>query len=135
MNLHQIIRGPISAVNPDALGRVYISTGQTTTAAGLRTPKYQTPYFNVPMQVQPLSMQDVGRLEQMGSINLEGVLRTVYINGSVKGVDRVEMKGGDLLYVLGHYWLVVAVLEPWDAAGWTKVGVAKQVNPPAGVSP
>lgn len=133
MNLHQIVRGAIGAVNPDVLGRVYVSTGQTTAANRKRVPTYDR-IDAVPMQVQPLSMQDVGRLQQMDGLNIEGVMRAVYINGAPKGVDRVEMKGGDILYVLGHVWLVVAVLEPWDVAGWTKVGVAKQVNPPEGVT-
>jgi hypothetical protein len=132
MNLHAIVRGPISAVNPDVTGRVYVSTGNSTQTSGKRTPTYQR-YDDIGMQVQPLSMQDVGRLEQMDSINLEGVMRAVYVNGAPKGIDRAEMKGGDVLYFLSNYWLVVAVLEPWDVAGWTKVGAAKQVNPPEGV--
>ena len=134
MNLHAIVRGPINAVNPDVSGRLYVSTGQTTLASGKRVPAYER-FDDIPMQVQPLSMQDVGRLEQVDSVNLEGILRGIYINGAAKGADRVEMKGGDMLYVLGHYWLVVAVLEPWDVAGWTKVGAAKQVNPPEGIDP
>lgn len=133
MNLHALVRGAITAVNPDVTGRVYVSIGQTTGANGKRVPTYDR-IDGVTMQVQPLSMQDVGRLQQMDGLNLEAVMRAVYINGAPKGVDRVEMKGGDILYVIDHYWLVVAVLEPWDTAGWTKVGVAKQVNPPEGVS-
>lgn len=134
MNLHQIVRGAVTAINPDVSGRVYISTGASTSASGKRVPTYDR-YDDVPMQVQPLSMQDVGRLQQMDGLNVEGVMRAIYINGAPKGVDRVETKGGDVIHVLGHYWLVVAVLEPWDNAGWSKVGVAKQVNPPAGVTP
>lgn len=133
MNLHQIVRGAIGTVNPDVLGRVYVSKGQTTGASGKRVPAYDR-FDDVPMQVQPLSMQDVGRLQQMDGLNIEGVMRAIYVNGAPKGVDRVEMKGGDIVYVLGHFWLTVAVLEPWDTAGWTKLGVAKQVKPPEGVT-
>lgn len=133
MNLHALVRGSITAVNPDVLGRVFISTGQTTGASGKRVGTYAR-YDDVPMQVQPLSMDDVGKLQHIDGLNPEAVLRSVYISGAPKGVDRVEMKGGDFLYFLGHYWLVVAVLEPWDVAGWAKVGVAKQITPPDGVA-
>jgi hypothetical protein len=133
MNLHAIVRGAVTAINPDASGRVYISTGQATGANGKRVPTYDR-IDGVPMQVQPLSMQDVGRLQQMDGLNIEGVMRSVYINGAPKGADRVEMKGGDILYLIGHFWLVVAVLEPWDTAGWAKVGVSKQINAPEGVT-
>lgn len=133
MNLHAIVRGAVTAINPDVTGRVYLSTGQTTGASGKRIPSYDR-IDAVPMQVQPLSLDDVGKLQHMDGLNPEAVLRAVYINGSAKGVDRVEMKGGDMLYFNGHFWLVVGVLEPWDSAGWSKVGVAKQVSPPEGVT-
>ncbi len=133
MNLHQIVRGPISAVNPDITGRLYASAGSTTTASGKRVPRF-TRYDDVTMQVQPLSLDDVGKLQHVDGLNIEGVLRAVYLNGTAKGVDRVEAKGGDILYFRREYWLVVGVLEPWDGAGWYKVGVAQQVKPPEGVA-
>lgn len=134
MNLHQIVRGAVTAVNPDVFGRVYVSTGQTTGASGKRTPTYDR-IDGVAMQVQPLSLDDVGKLQHMDGLNPEAVLRAVYINGTPRGVDRVDMKGGDILYFNAHFWLVVGVLEPWDSAGWSKVGVAKQVNAPDGTTP
>lgn len=133
MNLHALVRGAITAINPDVTGRVYVSTGQTTGASGKRTAAYNR-IDGVAMQIQPLSLDDVGKLQHMDGLNPEAVLRAVYINGAPKGVDRVEMKGGDILYFNDHFWLVVGVLEPWDSAGWSKVGVAKQVKVPDGVS-
>lgn len=128
MNLHQIVRGPINAVNPDVIGQVYASTGSTTAGNGTRVPTYATAY-SVAMQIQPLSPTD---LKQIDALNIQGVDRTIYVNGAIHGVERPQGKGGDLLYARGVYWLVVVLLEPWDGAGWTKVGVAQQMTgPPA----
>lgn len=128
MNLHQIVRGPISAINPDVTGRVHINTGSATAGDGTRSPVYAAPY-DVQMQFQPLSPVD---LRQIDSLNIQGVDRAVYVNGAIRGVERKGGKGGDLLYAFGAYWLVVVMLEPWDGAGWTKVGVAQQLTgPPA----
>lgn len=127
MNLHQTVRGAIGAVNPDVLGSVLLSTGYTTGGAGKRTPTYDR-IDRMPMQIQPLSPMD---LKQLDSLNIQGVERAVYINGAPVGVDRRDVKGGDLIEVLGARWLVTVVLEPWDSAGWSKVGVTKQIDPPA----
>jgi hypothetical protein len=43
MNLHQIVRGAITAVNPDEQLGVQISVGYTTAGSGTRSPKYATP--------------------------------------------------------------------------------------------
>lgn len=131
LNLHQIARGAITMVNSDETGSILRSTGSVTIPGGLRTATYQRTN-GVKMNVQPLSMQDVGRLEKMDGLNIEGVVRAAYINGDVRGVDRVQKKGGDMVYVLGFWWLVVAVLEPWDSAGWTKVALQQQVRAPDG---
>lgn len=128
MNLHQIVRGAISAVNSDVTGRVFINTGSTTLPDGKRVPTYADP-TDMQMQIQPLSAAD---LKQIDSLNIQGVDRAIYVNGAIRGVERKGSKGGDLLYALGTYWLVVVMLEPWDGAGWTKVGVAQQITgPPA----
>lgn len=127
MNLHQIVRGPISAVNPDALATVYISTGNATGSGGKRTPQYAPAVPDVPVNIQPLSPTDIRHVD---SLNIEGVDRAIYINGSVRGLERAELKGGDMLRVINKWWLVVVVLEPWDTAGWSKVGVAQQTSGP-----
>lgn len=127
MNLHQIVRGAIRAVNPDVLGSVLHPIGQATLPNGKRVPEYSR-QDRVTMQIQPLSPTDI---KQLDSLNIQGVERAAYVNGSVRGIDRKNGTGGDLLYVLGAYWLVAVVLEPWDGAGWSKVGITQQVVPPA----
>lgn len=128
MNLHQIVRGAIGAVNPDVLARVFISTGSTTAPDGKRVPAYAPPQTDVPMQVQPLTGKDIRHID---ALNIQGVDRAIYVNGAVRGVQRKDGTGGDMLYVLNAYWLVVVMLEPWDGAGWTKVGVTQQLTGPS----
>jgi hypothetical protein len=131
INLHAAVRGPINAVNPDILGTWRESTGSTTDAAGRVTPAYVD--HAVPMQVQALSGRD---LKHTDFLSMQGVKRAVYLFGTVQGVSRPQVKGGDLLQfpmitdgpVL--VWLVVVELEQWNPNGtWCKVGVVLQAEP------
>lgn len=133
MNLHAIVRGAIQSVNPDVDATYYSSQPPTTAADGSRTPVYiQT---SVRVQAQALSGRDL-----MHSVfqNIQGVKRSVYMFGNTQGVDRPDVKGGDLLAfpaIVGgtaQLWLVVVVLETWspDTAGWCKLGVVLQTDAP-----
>lgn len=130
MNLHAIVRGAITTVNPDYLGIWQESAGFTQDATGRPIPAYTT-HANVGMQVQALSGKD---LLHEAFQSMQGVKRAVYLFGNVQGVVRPDVKGGDLLLFPenrgdpNRTWLVVAVLETWspDAAGWSRVGVVLQ---------
>lgn len=133
MNLHGIVRSAINTVNPDILGTWREQNGTYTTGAGgVRVPNY-TDHVNVPMQVQAASGKD---LQHPNMLNVQGVVRSVYLFGNVQGTVRPDAKGGDLLRFPQsrsgplRTWLVVAVLETWtpDTVGWCKVGVALQVD-------
>lgn len=128
MNLHAAVRGMITAVNPDVLGTVRRNAGiYTKTADHRQVPAYLADVTGVPMQVQPLSTRD---LKTLAALNITEIEQAVYVNGELTGVDRKAGKGGDLIFFNGVWWLVVAVLEPWaPTAGWTKVGVVKQMDP------
>lgn len=118
MNLHQLVRGAISAVNPDTLAVIQTSTGYTTAANGQQQPTYATTY-NVTVQVQGLTAPE---LDHVDSLNIQGTLRGFWINGNVQGTVRSLGKGGDILTMAnGSTWLVVHVLETWDSAGWCHV--------------
>lgn len=125
MNLHALVAPYVAAVNPFLLGTIKASTGYTTAADGSRTPTYSTT-ANVPMQVQALAAKDLAHLD---SLNIEGVTRKVWVNGSVEGVNRATGKGGDLLIFGGRTWLATLIFETWDADGpWCSVGVTEQVG-------
>lgn len=128
MNLHGIVRGAIQTVNPDIDASWTQSTGSTTAGDGKRTPAYAAPVM-IRAQVQPPSGED---LKQIEYLNMQGVFRTVYAFGSLQGIVRPALQGGDLLVFpldgTPRTWKVVHVLETWnpDATGWCAVIVALQ---------
>ena len=118
MNLHQAVRAMIPVVNPDVTVTLLTSTGYTTADNGNQIPTYAT-QAGVQGQMQALSSGDLAHLD---SLNIQGVLRGFWLNGSIEGVNRLTMKGGDLIVLGdGRKWLVVRVLETWDASGWCHV--------------
>lgn len=106
MNLHQIVRGPITRVNPDVPGVLRVYTGRTVLPGGKPAPDYSD--LDVTVQMQSLSSTD---LKQVDAINIQGILQSAYLNGNFNGVNRPEQKGGDMLIVGDKTWLVVKVAE------------------------
>jgi hypothetical protein len=129
MNMHGIVRGAITSVNPDILGTWRVSAGSTISPTTGRVVPAYTDFANVPMQVQALSGRD---LKHINYLSVQGVRRAVYMYGNVQGVNRPMVKGGDLLLfpeVPGgtiKTWLVSIVFETWP--DWCRVGVAEQVD-------
>lgn len=122
MNLHGIAKGLVSAVNPMTRLSMQRSLGGYTTAAdGTRTTNYSPP-FDVFGQVQDLTSDE---LKQLDGINLQGVHRSIYLNGHWEGLERTAVRGGTLLTTPdGNVWLVVKVIEQWP--DWCKVAVTLQ---------
>lgn len=126
MNLHGMVRGAITTINPDITASFQRSTGNTVGADFSQTPTYATA-VPVRIQSQALSGKDLRHAE---FLNLQGVLRTVYMYGNTQGVVRPSQQGGDLLafpLVPGGQtlnWLVVEVGETWP--DWCKVTVCLQ---------
>jgi hypothetical protein len=110
LNLHQIVRGNIIAVNPEVPVTIRVSTGSTTNADYSSTPTYDT-VTGVWAQVQDLSADD---LRQVEALNLQGSHKTIYLNGSVAGIVRDASEGGDLVTLPdGSIWLITKVVEQW----------------------
>lgn len=124
-----LAHGFTTVVNPDQPGTAYLNLGPTTGYGGQRTPTF----LAVPGQSFQVQAAGYGALRRAEALNIQGVKRQVYFNGYLAGVERLAGKGGDLLGFLNAYWLVVDVLEEWDADGWVKVLVVQQVNPPENV--
>lgn len=123
MNLHQIVSGAIGAINPFQTATVEYSSGYATSPDGSQVPQYTT-VTGVQVQVQALSAKEIQHLD---SLNIQGVMRAIYLNGDVQGVDRPLGKGGDLFTLPTGKWLATTVLETWDG-GWCKVAVTLQEN-------
>lgn len=123
MNLHEIVKGAIGAINPHQPATVEISTGYTTNDDGTRVPTYST--ITVDLQIQALQFTDITQLNGLG---IQGVRRKLYLTGDIAGMIRVDNKGGDIVTMQdGTKWLVAVVLEHWP--DWVSVAVTQQVEP------
>ncbi len=129
MNLHNMVRGAISTVNPDILVSLKKATGYTTLPNGKQVPGYAAP-VNGPGQVQAL---DPGTQKHLNNLNISGIMRRVYLYGNWMGVVRGDKTGGDMVsfpQVPGgaqEEWKVVHVIETWP--DWCSVAVVLQVSP------
>src|ERR1044071_1885990 len=123
LNLHSIVRGAINSVNPDVVATWRVSTGYTTADDGAQTPTYSD--SSVYVQAQAAGTQTLRHAEML---NIQGVMRDVYMWGDGQGVVRPDAKGGDLLLFGGQTWLIFAVMETWkpDSTGFCKLGVVLQ---------
>ena len=134
-----LIRAQLSGP-PGGTGTYRVSLAQTVasgaiaaTGTGERVATYAAGVV-LPMQVQAVTGED---LKHLDGLNIQGIMRTVYINGRVQGVNRQAIKGGDVIALptgltvappLADIWLVTTVLEPWDTPGWCKVLVTLQAT-------
>ncbi len=123
MNLHSVVSGAVGSINPFVGAQMLVSLGHSTNAAGHRLPVYADP-LDVEVQFQPLSYTD---LQKISGLNLQGIVKTAYVNGNFEGVNRRRQKGGDQLIVNDEVWLIVQPLEEWP--DWCKFVVNLQVNP------
>lgn len=92
MNLHALVRGAITAVNPDISGRHIRNLGYTILPGGKQVPNYKS--AEVRLQVQGVNGSD---LKHLDALNIQGVLRTVFMYGNSAGVVRADGTGGDLI--------------------------------------
>lgn len=134
MNLHAIVNGAISAINPNVIGTLYVSAGASINADYSTTPTF-TAYPNTTFQVQAVSGvgTDGPILQHLDFMNIQGTLRSVWAFGDVEGLDRNAGKGGDVLFMLNQWWLVVQLVETWDTDGWCHFIVQLQNGKPAGI--
>lgn len=122
MDLRGIANSVSNAVNPNIIVSVAASTGFTVGAGLKQVPEYAAPVSG-PAQLQAL---DGSELRQMDKLNIQGVLRAIYLRGALAGVVRPNSKGGDLVTIGAQTWLVVKVLETWPL--WTKAVIVLQEN-------
>jgi len=124
LNLHSTVRATINAVNGDMPATLRCGTGYTTAATGKQTPTYSDTPTKV--QVQALGPSE---LKRMLDLNIQGIMRKVYLFGDYGGPVRADATGGDLLLfarVRGGpqmLWKIVTEFEAWTVAGWCCVGV------------
>lgn len=112
MHLRRLVRGPINAINRDKQIVWIASRGQLNGVGGVVTPTYAPPLV-VWAQVQPIPTDQLAHLEQL---NIQGVLRQVYLRNAVASAVRADGTGGDLLQ-FPERWTSAAeeVMAAWTA--------------------
>lgn len=120
IDVRQLANGVSSTVNPNILVSVRRSTGYTVGAGRKQEPTYATAVEG-PAQMQALDAED---LKQLDGLNLQGVIKAIYLRGVLAGVVRPDQTGGDMIDIGSEHWLVVKVLEGWPT--WTKVAAVLQ---------
>ena len=129
MNLNSIVAPIIGSVNPLQPASLLLSTGPGPTQPdGSRQPTYSDP-FTVSAQIQPISTGDLRKLD---ALNIQGVSQKIYINGILRGLQRINALGGDLVILsTGETYLVKAVLEQWAAGNvmWVCCAIVLQSDP------
>lgn len=125
MNLRAIVNKYTQITNKNVQIQWIQSNGYTIDDAGRRTP--QTITLTIEAQVQALSGSD---LQHTDGLNINSVMRSVYMFGSAVGVVRVDKLGGDILVFpespgqCNKNWLVTQVVETWP--DWCHVLVTLQ---------
>lgn len=125
LNIRAVANLAVQSINPDVAAELWQNRAPTTASTGKRTPNYTK--IPVTLQVQALSYSD---LQQMDSLNIQGVRRAIYARNQVASIIRVAQRGGDLIVfprgILpeGTTWLAAHVLERWPS--WCKVAITLQ---------
>jgi len=120
MDLRGIANSVSNTVNPNVIVIVTASIGFTIGAGAKQIPTYAAPVTG-PAQIQALDNAD---LKQIDGLNLQGVIRAIYLRGALAGVIRASSKGGDIVTIGSQTWLVAKVLESWPL--WTKAVIVLQ---------
>jgi len=123
MNLHAIVRSAITSVNPDITATLRRYQGEVMGAGRKPVPTYY-PDESVTLQLQPLTKGDMMHVD---GLNIEGLFKSIHINGALYSVNRTMKKGGDLFIIDGQTWLVIEPIELWNT-GWCRLLVCLQTD-------
>ena len=122
MNLHGIVRSAITTVNPDISATLYTYSGETIGAGRKQVPSYNDAVA-VKLQLQPLSKGDMAHVD---GLNMEGLFKSIHINGNYYSVNRALKKGNDKFVIDGETWLVIEPIELWP--DWCRLLVCLQTD-------
>jgi hypothetical protein len=123
MNLHAIVVGSVAAINPVVACTYKQSVGYSMGPGAVQVPDYAE-FYPVSYQIQPLSSSD---LRMLDALNVQRAQCKIYMTGNAQGVNRANVKGGDLfVFPDGTVWLVVQPMEQWP--DWCGVAVTQQLG-------
>ena len=130
LNLHAIVRTPITALHPDETVTWYQSTGQINTLGRIK-PSYAEG-VTLQAQIQTLSADELAQREDTSKteIHAKAYLLAQEANPPA-GIIRIEARNGDFIQRAdGTWWLITSVLEEFAKSGWESVGMVQQIAPP-----
>ena len=129
MDLRSIANQGSNTVNPNLQITIARSTGFTTGSGAKQSPTYAAP-ISLFGQLQAL---DGSELKHVQKLNIQGVLKTLYITGPLAAVIRPNQQGGDIVTIAAQpgvpassvgTWLTTKVSETWP--NWTRVVIVLQ---------
>lgn len=131
INLHAIVRGAITAVNPDEEFLIIQSLGEQN-VKGKITAKYADAVL-IKAQMQSLNGDE---LQQFDNTLRTEIANKFYLYSQPLrpcGQFRVISRTGDFLFRIkdGTIWRIFNVAEDFDAVGWVLVNASMQVEKPA----
>ncbi|MFZ4835764.1 hypothetical protein [Rouxiella sp. Mn2063] len=122
MNLRKIANSATRKVNPNITVELLKYDGQTMGQGRKPIPSYTT-HTGISIQLQPLSGDD---LKHIDGLNIQGLIKSIHVNGSYFSVQREKEQGGDIFIIGDEQWLVVKPVELWP--DWCRLIVNLQVT-------
>lgn len=122
LNLRNIANAATRRINPNIQAIVRRYSGEVMGPGRKPIPQY-APDEDITIQFQPLTKGD---LQHVGGLNIQGLFKSIHVNGSFYSVNREMQKGGDMFIVDGKTWLVIEPLELWP--DWSRLLVCLQVD-------
>jgi hypothetical protein len=134
MNLHNTVRGAITAVNADKTITLFRSLGTFSRDYNtMQTVPNVREGVHVLGQIQSIKPDDILHAEK---ISVSDIVRRIYLYAEEDPSERVQAlyrplaKAGDyLLDHLNRQWQVDAILEDFSAEGWVSVQAIMQPIP------
>ena len=130
INLHHIVRSPITNVHPDETLLWYQNKGAAN-VSGILKPSYAEP-LSLVAQVQSESDASLMHANR-ADMNTETIKVYLYWDAQTNplNLDRFTAKGGDIFKRAdGTFWLVTALTDNFADVGWVSCRAVRQVNPP-----
>lgn len=120
MDVRGMANSATVSVNANTTVTIYRSNGFTIGSGGKQSPTYENGVTGY-AQIQAIDSED---LKQLDGLNIQGVVRCMFLRGLLAGVIRPNQTGGDLVRIGSKDWLVVKVLETWE--GWVRAVIVLQ---------
>ena len=135
LNLHAVVRTPITALHPDETVMLYQSIGQQN-VKGRLFPQYAEGQA-VQAQIQTLSADELQQREDASKTGLDAKAYLFADEAQPPaGIVRYLARTGDFIRREDDtWWLIVSVIEDFVKSGWVCVGLTKQTKAPDFLGP